>query len=227
AVVSAVKALQQQKTAYPRLVAIIECCEESGSFDLPAYVDQLAPRIGTPGLVICLDSGCGNYEQLWSTASLRGLLAGDLTVSILREGVHSGDASGIVPSSFRILRHVLDRLEDSVTGKILPPWLHAEIPQNRLAEARRTAEVLGSEVYDKFPFVDGARTMDSDPVELILNRTWRPTLSVVGQAGMPDIGHAGNVLRPYTSLKLSVRLPPTLKTDGLGDKTNPPLQRHP
>jgi len=227
AVVSAVKALQQQKAAYPRLVAIIECCEESGSFDLPAYVDRLAPRIGTPGLVICLDSGCGNYEQLWSTASLRGLLAGDLTVSILREGVHSGDASGIVPSSFRILRHVLNRLEDSATGRILPPWLHAEIPPNRLAEARRTAEVLGTAVYDKFPFVEGAAPIDTDPVELILNRTWRPTLSVVGQAGMPDVGHAGNVLRPYTTLKLSVRLPPTLKTDGLGEKLKQLLESNP
>ena len=227
AVVSSVKALERLDAPHPRLVAIIECCEESGSFDLPAYVDQLAPRIGTPGLVICLDSGCGNYEQLWNTASLRGLLAGDLTVSILREGVHSGDASGIVPSSFRILRHLLSRLEDPATGRILPPWLHAEIPQNRRAEARRTAEVLGTTVYDKFPFVEGAVPMDSDPVELILNRTWRPTLSVTGQAGMPDIGHAGNVLRPQTSLKLSVRLPPTLKTDGLGEKLKQLLESDP
>jgi acetylornithine deacetylase/succinyl-diaminopimelate desuccinylase-like protein len=227
AVVSAVKALQGQNAPYPRLVTMIECCEESGSPDLPAYVNQLLPRIGTPGLVICLDSGCGNYEQLWSTTSLRGLMSGELTVSILREGVHSGDASGIVPSSFRILRHVLSRLEDPATGRILPPWLQAEIPQNRLAEARRTAEVLGNGVYDKFPFVDGAVPMDSDPVELILNRTWRPTLSVTGQAGMPDIGHAGNVLRPYTSLKLSVRLPPTLKADGLGDKLKQLLESGP
>ena len=190
-------------------------------------MDQLAPRIGTPGLVICLDSGCGNYEQLWSTTSLRGLLSGDLTVSILREGVHSGDASGIVPSSFRILRHLLSRLEDPATGRILPTWLHAEIPQNRLAEARRTAEVLGSAVYDKFPFVSGAVPMDADPIELVLNRTWRPTLSVTGQAGMPDIGHAGNVLRPQTSLKLSVRLPPTLKTDGLGEKLKQLLESDP
>jgi acetylornithine deacetylase/succinyl-diaminopimelate desuccinylase-like protein len=227
AVVSAVKALQSQNASYPRLVTIIECCEESGSPDLRAYVNQLAPRIGTPGLVICLDSGCGNYDQLWSTTSLRGLMAAELTVTILREGVHSGDASGIVPSSFRILRHLLSRLEDPVTGKILPPWLHVEIPQNRVAEARRTAEVLGNAVYDHFPFVDGAVPMDSDPVELILNRTWRPTLSVIGQAGIPDIGHAGNVLRPYTTLKLSVRLPPTLKSTGLGDRLKQLLESNP
>src|SRR5436305_4669777 len=146
-------------------------------FRPPCLCGSLAPRIGTPGLVICLDSGCGNYEQLWSTTSLRGLLSGDLTVSILREGVHSGDASGIVPSSFRILRHLLSRLEDPATGRILPPWLHAERPQNRRAEARRTAEALRTTVYDKFPFGDGAVPMDSDRVELIRNRAGRPTLS--------------------------------------------------
>jgi acetylornithine deacetylase/succinyl-diaminopimelate desuccinylase-like protein len=227
AVVSAIKALQQQNAPYPRLVAMIECCEESGSFDLPYYVDQLAPRIGTPGLVICLDSGCGNYDQLWSTASLRGVLVGDLTVSILREGVHSGDASGIVPSSFRILRHLLDRLEDSATGRILPSWLHAEIPPNRIAEAKKTAAVLGKAVYDHFPFVQGATPINSDPVELVLNRTWRPTLSVTGQAGMPDMRQAGNVLRAYTTLRLSLRLPPTLKTNGLGDKLKELLESDP
>jgi len=227
AVVSAIKALQQQNASYPRLVTMIECCEESGSFDLPYYVDQLAPRIGTPGLVICLDSGCGNYDQLWSTASLRGVMVADLTVSILREGVHSGDASGIVPSSFRILRHVLNRLEDSATGKILPPWLHAEIPPNRIAEAKRTAEVLGKAVYDHFPLVQGATPMNSDPVELVLNRTWRPTLSITGQAGMPDLRQAGNVLRAYTTLRLSLRLPPTLKADGLDGKLKQLLESDP
>jgi acetylornithine deacetylase/succinyl-diaminopimelate desuccinylase-like protein len=227
AVVTAIKALQQQGAKYPRLVAIIECCEESGSFDLTAYVNDLAHQIGSPGLVICLDSGCGSYDQLWSTTSLRGILAGDLKVSILREGVHSGDASGIVPSSFRILRHLLSRLEDPVTGKILPSWLHAEIPSHRIAEAKRTAEVLGLGVYTHFPFVEGAVPMHTDPVELILNRTWRPTLSVTGQAGMPELGSAGNVLRPYTSLRLSVRLPPTLKVEGLGEKLKTLLESDP
>ena len=232
AVVSAIKALKAQNASHPRLVAIIECCEESGSYDLPYYVNLLAPRIGTPGLIICLDSGCGNYDQLWSTTSLRGMLAGDLTVSILREGVHSGDASGVVPSSFRILRSLLSRLEDPETGRILPSFLHAEIPPNRIAEAKRTAEVLGSAVYDKFPFVDGAFPMSDDFVEMILNRTWRPTLSVVGQAGMPDLSVAGNVLRPKTSLKLSIRLPPTLKATGVVERLkflferNPPYGAH-
>src|SRR5262249_34840178 len=204
----------------------------SGSLDLTAYVSELAPRIGSPGLVICLDSGCGNYDQLWSTTSLRGVLSGDLRVSILREGVHSGDASGIAPSSFRILRQLLNRLEDPDTGKILPSWLHANTPSNRLEEARRTAQTLGRAVYSKFPFVEGASPMNTDPVELILNRTWRPTLAVTGQAGMPDLRSAGNVLRPFTTLRLSVRLPPTLKTAGLDVKvkelleSNPPYGAH-
>jgi acetylornithine deacetylase/succinyl-diaminopimelate desuccinylase-like protein len=227
AVVSAIKALKAQNASHPRLVTIIECCEESGSYDLPYYVNLLAPRIGTPGLIICLDSGCGNYDQLWSTTSLRGMLAGDLSVSILREGVHSGDASGIVPSSFRILRSLLSRLEDPETGKIIPSFLHAEIPKNRVIEAQRTAEVLGSAVYDKFPFVDKALPMSDDFVEMILNRTWRPTLSVVGQAGMPDLSIAGNVLRPKTSLKLSIRLPPTLKTTGVVERLKFLFERNP
>jgi acetylornithine deacetylase/succinyl-diaminopimelate desuccinylase-like protein len=227
AVVSAIKALKAQNASHPRLVTIIECCEESGSYDLPYYVNLLAPRIGTPGLIICLDSGCGNYDQLWSTTSLRGMLAGDLSVSILREGVHSGDASGIVPSSFRILRSLLSRLEDPETGKIIPSFLHAEIPKNRVIEAQRTAEVLGSAVYNKFPFVDKALPMSDDFVEMILNRTWRPTLSVVGQAGMPDLSIAGNVLRPKTSLKLSIRLPPTLKTTGVVERLKFLFERNP
>jgi len=213
ATVAAIKALKAQGIRHSRLVTLIECCEESGSGDLEYYVERLAGRIGTPGLVICLDSGCGNYDQLWATASLRGVVMGTLTVQVLTEGVHSGDASGIVPSSFRIARQLLNRLEDPATGEILPEWLKVAIPPYRVEEARQTAQVLGTSIRDSFPFVPGMRPMASDLTELMLNRTWRPTLSVTGQQGMPDVASAGNVLRPRTSLKLSVRLPPTLKTD--------------
>jgi acetylornithine deacetylase/succinyl-diaminopimelate desuccinylase-like protein len=210
AAVSAIKALQQQNVPHSRIVVIIECCEESGSPDLPAYIDLLSERIGTPGLVICLDSGCGNYDQLWMTTSLRGSIVGNLTVEVLTEGVHSGDASGIVPSSFRILRMLLDRIEDAATGRILPEWLYVEVPENRQHEVRETARILGDEVFNKFPFVDGMSPVTGDPIELLLNRTWRPALSYIGQAGMPDLLQGGNVLRPKTSLKLSLRTPPTL-----------------
>ena len=227
ATVSAIQALQAQGIKHSRLVTLIECCEESGSGDLEYYVDLLAPRIGTPGLVICLDSGCGNYEQLWSTASLRGVVMGNLTVQVLTEGVHSGDASGIVPSSFRIARQLLNRLEDPDTGELLPEWLRVEIPSYRVEEARRTAQILGDSIHTSFPFVPGMRPVTSDLTELMLNRTWRSTLSVTGQAGMPDVEHAGNVLRPRTSLKLSVRLPPTLNADDVVPRLKALLEENP
>ena len=210
AAVSAIRALQQQDAAHSRIVVIIECCEESGSIDLPYYIDLLADRIGTPRLVICLDSGCGTYDQLWITTSLRGSIVGNLTVDVLTEGVHSGDASGIVPSTFRIMRLLLDRLEDAKTGDIIPEWLSIDVPETRLREIHETARVLGDEVWNKFPFIDGTQPLTKDPVELLLNRTWRPALEITGQAGMPDLVQGGNVLRPKTSLKLSLRLPPTL-----------------
>src|SRR5712664_2929120 len=134
AAVSAVRAVEQQKAKHSRIVIIIECCEESGSTDLPAYIKLLNKRIGTPSLVICLDSGCGNYDQLWMTTSLRGAIVGNLTVEVLTEGVHSGDSSGIVPSSFRILRILLDRVDDSRTGKLRDPVFQVPIPPDRLEQ---------------------------------------------------------------------------------------------
>ncbi len=207
---TAIMAVQRQKMPHARCVVIIEACEESGSYDLPYYIDHLKDRIGTPSLVVCLDSGAGNYDQMWITVSLRGMAAGTLRADILREGVHSGSASGIAPSSFRILRELLSRIEDEETGRLLPDYLHAEIPEQRLEQSRKMAEALGNHVYDSLPFVDGAKPMGEDTLDSILNRTWRPTLSVTGASGMPDLGHAGNVLRPYTALKLSLRLPPTI-----------------
>ena len=205
---TAIEVLERQKIPHARCVVIIEACEESGSFDLPFYVDKLAARIGTPSLIVCLDSGCGNYDQLWGTTSLRGILTGDLTVEVLSEGVHSGDASGIVPSSFRILRTLLSRLEDEKTGRILPKEFHSEVPLDRMEQVRAVATTLGKDVYAKFPLMPGVRTMNEDLIELVLNRTWRPVLSITGAAGLPALESAGNVLRPKTSLKLSLRLPP-------------------
>src|SRR3954471_8565615 len=210
---AAVQALKAQKVAHPRIVGLIETCEESGSYDLLPYVDALRPRLGDVGLVICLDSGAGNYDQLWLTTSLRGLASGTLKVEILTEGVHSGDASGLVPSSFRIMRQVLDRLEDSKSGELLPQSFHCAIPADRVEQARATAQILGDEVWKRFPWAcgaDGGPTLPTttDPLEALLNRTWRPTLSVTGVDGFPELQNAGNVLRPYTAFKLSLRLPP-------------------
>lgn len=213
AAVTAIEALDAQGIPRPRVVGLIESCEESGSFDLPAYLDVLNPRLGDVSLVVCLDSGAGNYDQLWLTTSLRGMVSGVLKVEVLSEGVHSGDASGLVPSSFRILRQLLDRLEDSSTGRLLPEAFHCEVPAGRVEQARAAAATLGQEVWRRFPWAcgaDGGASLPTttDPVQALINRTWRPTLSVTGVDGLPELGNAGNVLRPYTAFKLSLRLPP-------------------
>jgi acetylornithine deacetylase/succinyl-diaminopimelate desuccinylase-like protein len=208
--ICAIKALQNQGLAHARCVLLIEFCEESGSPDLPFYVDHFSQDIGDVDLVVCLDSGAGNYEQLWNTTSLRGMASGTLDVQVLREGVHSGDASGVVASSFRIARQLLERIEELESGRIRLAELHTEIPESRITQAHASAKALGEEVWQKFPFVDGMRPMAEGMVDLILNRTWRPTLSIVGQEGLPLIANAGNVLRPHTKLRLSFRLPPTL-----------------
>ncbi len=207
---SGILALRDQGGKHARCVILIEACEESSSYDLPHYVDHLAARIGTPALVICLDSGCGNYDQLWMTTSLRGLLNGTLTVRVLEEGVHSGNGSGIVPSSFRIARALLSRIENEDTGEIRLQGLFAQIPPDRRAQAVQAAAALGDAVHKSFPFAGGTTPMVADRTEMILNRTWRPQLAVIGADGLPASQSAGNVLLPFTRMKLSLRLPPTL-----------------
>ncbi len=207
---TAIRALQEQNIPHARCVLLIEGCEESGSYDLPHYVDHLKSRIGEPSLVVCLDAECGNYDQLWATTSLRGNMLGTLTASVLTQGVHSGMASGIIPSSFRILREILDRLEDSQTGELLPEILHAPIPEDRLEQMRKAAAVLGSSIFEKFPHTKKLQPVADDPIQQLVNNTWKPTLSITGAAGLPDLGNAGNVLRPETTLKISLRLPPSV-----------------
>ncbi len=227
AALTALRVLQEQGVPHARCVGIIECCEESGSYDLPYYIDLLAPRIGTPSLVVGLDSGCGDYERLWCTVSLRGLINGNLTVDVLTEGVHSGDASGTVPSGFRIARRLLSRLEDEETGRILPEAFHRPIPAERVAQAERASEVLGAAVYAKFPFVPGMEPVSRDPKELILNRAWKPALSVTGAGGLPPLDNAGNVLRPRTALKLSLRIPPSCEPQAAAEELKTLLESDP
>lgn len=235
AALTAIAAIDLQQAARPRCVGLIETCEESGSYDLPAYLDLLTPRFGAVKLVVALDSGCGNYDQLWVTTSLRGLIGGVLSVEILSEGVHSGNASGIVPSSFRIARRLLDRIDDSRTGRVLSEAFHAPIPAARMAEAQAAGAILGDAVWKQFPWVGcsheahhhgdaamvSAQPTTTDPIEAILARTWRPALSVTGGAGLPSVDAAGNVLRSKTALKLSMRLPPTVD----GERASAELKR--
>jgi len=224
---AAIKALQEEKRPHGRISVLIECCEESGSGDLPAYFEALAKRIQEPELVIGLDSGCGNYDQLWSTTSLRGLVNGVLTVEVLTEGVHSGDASGVVTSSFRIARMLLDRIDAADSGIVKHSAFHAQIPPERSNQARRAAEVLGEEIWRKFPFTPGGQPMQADLADLVLNRTWRPFLAVTGADGLPAPTNAGNVLRPQTKLVLSLRLPPTVKAESAAKQLKAILETDP
>ncbi len=232
AAITAIEAIDALGLPRPRCVGLIETSEESGSPDLPAYLDALRARLGEVALVVCLDSGAGNYEQLWLTTSLRGLVSGVLQVEVLREGLHSGDASGVVPSSFRILRHLLDRLEDAASGELLPPAFHCAIPALRAEQARATAAVLGEQLYRRLPWACGADggavlPVTTDPAQLLLNRTWRPALSVTGAGGLPDLASAGNVLRPATAFKLSLRLPPPVDAADAAQRLQALLEERP
>ncbi len=224
---TAIRALQEQGISHARCVVLIEGCEESGSFDLPHYIEALEERIGSPSLVVCLDAECGNYDQLWCTTSLRGNLVGALSVEILTEGVHSGSASGVVPSSFRVLRRLLSRVEDEATGEVLVDALQGDVPEQRLEQARLAAGVLGDSVWRRFPWVDKDASPDSEPLELLLANTWRPTLSVTGADGLPALVNAGNVLLPGTTLKLSFRLPPTAEPQAAADAVKRVLEADP
>src|SRR6185436_4273081 len=187
----------------------------------------LAPRIGTPALVVALDSGCGNYSQLWGTTSLRGLVNGALTVEVLTEGVHSGHASGLVASSFRIARTLLERIEDSSSGTVKDAAFNTRIPDDRKSQARRTAEVLGDEIWNTLPFVEGMKPMHKDLAELLLNGTWRPMLSTIGADGLPPPASAVNVLRPQTQLVLSLRIPPTIEGEAAARRLKQLLEAAP
>jgi acetylornithine deacetylase/succinyl-diaminopimelate desuccinylase-like protein len=210
---SAIKSLRAQNIPHARCVILIEACEESGSRDLPYYIEALEKRIGNPSLIICLDSGCGNYNQLWVTTSLRGMVGGILSIGVLKQGIHSGMGSGIVPSCFLILRQLLSRIENETNGEIALRDLFVTIPDQRIEQAKKTAQVLGKHIYSEYPFQDGVTPVNNTVSELLLNRTWRPALSVIGAEGLPASSNAGNVTLPSLSVKLSMRLPPTLDAD--------------
>ncbi|HWF99766.1 MAG TPA: M20/M25/M40 family metallo-hydrolase [Steroidobacteraceae bacterium] len=206
---TAIAALKAQRVALPRCVLLIEASEESGSSDLPAHLEALGDAIGDPSLVVCLDAECGNYDQVWCTTSLRGNLVGLLHVRVLEEGVHSGMATGIAPTPFRIVEQLLARLESPINGGLLLEELAVAIPKDRREQIEAAARVLGESVAGKLPWASGVRPVCNDPVELLINSTWKATLAVTGADGMPPTLSAGNVLLPSLTLKLSLRLPPT------------------
>ena len=225
--VSVVKALQDQDVAHARCVIVVESCEEGGSHDLPFYIEQLQDRIGKPDLVFCLDTSCGNYDQLWITTSLRGSVVGNLSVELLREGIHSGNGGGIVASSFRVMRSLLDRLENAGTGEVLLNGVKTRIPYIRHEQAQKAASVLEGDFKNAFPLISGVETVSEDISELILNRAWRASLSYTGAKGFPSPEQAGNVLRPQSLLKLSLRIPPNSDSKVIATELKKLLEENP
>ncbi len=224
---TAIAALKAQQLRLPRCLVLIEACEESGSIDLPAHLEDLGSALGEPSLVVCLDAECGNYDQVWCTTSLRGNLVGTLTVRVLTEGVHSGMATGIAPTPFRILEQLLARLENPITGELLLDELQVPLPNDRRLQAVAAAQVLGDTVAGKLPWARGARAISNDPTELIINSTWRATLAVTGADGLPSVVSAGNVLLPQLACKLSLRLPPTCDASRAAQAVSEALTREP
>eukprot|EP01125_Pyxidicula_operculata_P000672 TRINITY_DN10653_c0_g1_i1.p1 TRINITY_DN10653_c0_g1~~TRINITY_DN10653_c0_g1_i1.p1 ORF type:complete len:479 (-),score=136.83 TRINITY_DN10653_c0_g1_i1:39-1475(-) len=222
-----IEALQLQGVPHARVAVLIEASEESGSIHLPQYVDHLAPRIGTPNLIVCLDSGCANYEQFWTTTSLRGMIAGDLKINVLTQAVHSGQGSGIIPSSFRVLRMVLDRIEDTQTGEVKLKELYTEIPQQRIDQTNKYVDTVGKTVYTEFAWDGKTKPVHDDLVQLTLNRTWRPALSVTGAEGLPELKKAGNVVLTHTHVKLSMRIPPRVSSQVAADAMKKALEENP
>ena len=224
---TAIRALKSRGVPLARCVVLIEASEESGSTDLPAHLEALGARLGTPSLVICLDAECGNYSQLWCTTSLRGNLTGTLHVEVLRDGVHSGMGTGIAPTPLRVALQLLARIENPINGDILLPELQCPIPKDRIAQARVAAATLGAEVAGRVPLLPGVKALSTDPVELLLGSTWRSTLAVTGADGLPATADAGNVLLPRIALKLSLRLPPTIDAERASEALTQTLQREP
>ena len=206
--ISAIKALQAHGMDHPSATFLIETCEESGSYDLPAYLDHCTPYLGKPDLVVVMDSGGPDYDHIWKTDALRGLIHGTLRVRVSNEGVHSGMAGGAIPSSFRIARILLDRIEDSRTGKILIPSFHTEINDSQIKTAGAIAEVVGESLWESLPVVETLVPHNTDTAQMLLDVNWRPALSVIGAGGLPPVESAGNVLRTHTDLALSLRIPP-------------------
>ena len=221
-----VLALQDQGISHPTCRFLIETGEESGSPDLSYYLDELESVLGIPDLVIVLDTGGIDYDRLWVTESLRGIVAGTLSVKVSSVGVHSGHGSGVMPSSFRLARQLLSRIEDENTGEIKPEWLHIEITDKMREQATKIIE-MNSESTDDFPLLDGVQKQVNDPLDIFLTMNLSPSLSIIGADGIPSIQDAGNVLRTNTDLKISIRTPPGISAEKVAVKVQELLEKDP
>lgn len=227
AALSSIAALQRHNIDHARCVVIIEASEESGSPDLPFYLKHLASRIGEPNLIICLDSGAGNYEQLWATTSLRGLVGGTLDIKVLTEGIHSGVGSGVVPSCHLVLRQLLARIEDEATGAIKLKTCQVDIPESRQKQLQLAAKNLGQDFIAAYPWQKQTKPKSDSIEQLLENRSWQAALSITGISGLPELKDAGNVTRPELSVKLSLRIPPTAKPEQVAAELKQTLETSP
>ncbi|MED5398347.1 MAG: M20/M25/M40 family metallo-hydrolase [Candidatus Thermoplasmatota archaeon] len=225
--VTSVKLLQEAGIPHPRCTFLIETCEESGSFDLPPYLEALSRQLGDPDMIVVLDSGGPDYDHIWMTEALRGLVSGTLSVRVSNEGIHSGTSGGSIPSSFRIQRMLLDRVEDSSTGEVLIPEMHVNISDEIRGKAAALAEVVGDSLWDQLPTVDSLVRVADTTEDMIIGMNWQPTLSIIGADGMPPVQVAGNVLRTNTDLKLSFRIPPGVDSETVLAKAKAILEANP
>jgi len=159
-----------------------------------------------------MDSGIGDYNRLWLTNTLRGICNFDLTIKCLTKGIHSGKGSGIAPESFMILRSLIARIEDSNNGIL--KLFQTEIPEYYQNSAKTAADLIGK---PNIPLLPDVKYMEEDPANLLLNNYWKPSLAIVGAAGLPAMPVAGNVLRPFTTVRISIRTPPNFDCNVGGD----------
>lgn len=228
ATIASIKACQDNNGPLPRIVILIEGAEESNTDDLFYYVNGLKKTIGTPSLIICLDSGCADYERLWVTTNLRGVCSINLKVSVLSQGLHSGLSGGLVPDSFMITRKILDRIEDPETGILKNQELYVQIPKERDTQMDEMIKILGDKkILESIPWYQNTQPLEKDIKNTVVRNTWKPTLTITGCDGIPDIEHAGNVIRPYTELCLSFRLPPLIDSAKAGQLIKAELEKDP
>jgi acetylornithine deacetylase/succinyl-diaminopimelate desuccinylase-like protein len=222
----AVQAVREAGGRHARIVVLIEASEESSSVHLAEHLTTLLPRFAGADLVITLDSFCESYDRLWTTTSTRGVCGGVLDIEVCADDPHSGRASGVLPSSFRILRRLLDRIERSDTGEVLLASANVAIPAHRLDEAAVAAAAF-PRLSSSFRPVAGVQPMAADAVGELVNETWKPALEVIGVDHLPPVADAGNVFRSRLSVKLSLRLPPTADVHAVGDEMIAVLEADP
>ena len=225
--IAAIAALREKQIDHPRCIGIFETQEESGSLDLPYYLQKLKDRFNNPTSLFVLDSHCGDYQRVWLSASLRGIMSGTLTVKTLDHGVHSGTYSGMVPDAFAIAQTLLTRLHDPITGEVKIDACHTQIPETRRQQLTYASEVLGDLVWNHSPLLEGVSTKLNKNDEILVNITWKPALTVIGVEGLPCIANAANVVTKEVKFALSMRLPPNINTKLAAQSVRETLLKNP